>query len=118
MVVNSILAAILAHENQYSEETIIYHISSSSRGLPTNSDIKHFMFQYFRKNPWINKDGKTIRVRKPTLFSNISSFRRHVSTHYLPLLKVSFSYSFFNLDTFFSFCLLFFENLQSGKIHS
>lgn len=92
MVVNSILAAVIAHENQYSEEVVIYHISSSSRDHPLkNSDIISSTFDYFTQNPWVDKDGKTIKVRAPVRpFSSIASFRKHVSTHYLPLLKVGF----------------------------
>ncbi|KAL3335938.1 hypothetical protein AABB24_031921 [Solanum stoloniferum] len=101
LVVNAIFAAILAHENnQCSQQVLIYHISSSSRGPPRNSDIKHFMFHYFTKNPWINKDGKTIKVTKPILFSNISSFRRHISIHYSLLLKML---KFVNLVSFHRF---------------
>ncbi|XP_049410062.1 fatty acyl-CoA reductase 3-like [Solanum stenotomum] len=101
LVVNAIFAAILAHENnQCSQHVLIYHISSSSRGPPRNSDIKHFMFHYFTKNPWINKDGKTIKVTKPILFSNISSFRRHISIHYSLLLKML---KFVNLVSFHRF---------------
>lgn len=93
MVVNSILAAAIVHENQYSQEVVIYHISSSSRDPLKNADIMYFTFQYFTKNPWVNKDGKPIKVRAPLRpFSSKASFHKHVSTHYLPLLKVPFSY--------------------------
>ncbi|PHU15781.1 putative fatty acyl-CoA reductase 4 [Capsicum chinense] len=89
MVVNSILAAAIVHENQYSQEVVIYHISSSSRDPLKNADIMYFTFQYFTKNPWVNKDGKTIKVRAPLRpFSSKASFHKHVSTHYLPLLKM------------------------------
>uniref|UniRef100_M1AAF1 Fatty acyl-CoA reductase n=1 Tax=Solanum tuberosum TaxID=4113 RepID=M1AAF1_SOLTU len=90
MVVNSIVAAIIAHENQYSEDVVIYHISSSSRDGPLkNSDIMSSTFHYFTKNPWANKDGKTIKVETPLRpFSSIDSFRKHISIHYLPLLKM------------------------------
>ncbi|XP_060184885.1 fatty acyl-CoA reductase 3-like [Lycium barbarum] len=89
MVVNSILAATLTHENQHSKEVVVYHISSSSRDPLRNSDITFFMFHYFTQNPWINKDGKTINVRAPLRsFSSMASFRKHISTHYLPLLKM------------------------------
>ncbi|KAG5602787.1 hypothetical protein H5410_034157, partial [Solanum commersonii] len=90
MVVNSIVAVIIAHKNQYSEDVVIYHISSSLRDGPLkNSDIMSSTFHYFTKNLWANKDGKIIKVETPLRpFSSIDSFRKHISTHYLPLLKM------------------------------
>ncbi|XP_060173760.1 fatty acyl-CoA reductase 3-like [Lycium barbarum] len=89
MVVNSILAAALAHGNQHSQEVVVYHISSSSRDPLKISNIVLFSFHYFMQNPWVNKDGKTIKVRAPMRsFSSMASFSKHISTHYVPLLKM------------------------------
>ncbi|KAJ8551985.1 hypothetical protein K7X08_028428 [Anisodus acutangulus] len=91
MVVNSILAAIIAHigRNQHSSfQELIYHISSSGRNPLKSSDIRLFMFHYFTKNPWINKDGNIIKVGMPTLFSSMDSFRKYISTYYWPFLKI------------------------------
>lgn len=89
MVVNSILAAIIAHGNQYypSHESI-FHISSSEKNPLKSCDIQLFLFHYFTKNPWINKDGNIIKVGMPTLFSSMDSFQKYISTYYLPLLKI------------------------------
>ncbi|KAG5602790.1 hypothetical protein H5410_034160 [Solanum commersonii] len=89
MVVNTILAAVIAHENQYSQEVVIYHSSSSLNNPLKNSDLMLYAFHYFTKNPWTNKDGKTIKVKAPMRpFSSMASYRKHISTHYLPLLKM------------------------------
>ncbi|KAL3335939.1 hypothetical protein AABB24_031922 [Solanum stoloniferum] len=89
MVVNTILAAVLAHENQYSEEVVIYHSSSSLNNPLKFSDLMLYAFHYFTKNPWGDKDGKTIKVKAPMRpFSSMASYRKHISTHYLPLLKM------------------------------
>ncbi|XP_055830468.1 probable fatty acyl-CoA reductase 4 [Solanum dulcamara] len=89
MVVNTILAAILAHENQYSQEVAIYHSSSSLRNPLKISEIMLLAFHYFKQNPWANKDGKTIKVKAPMRpFSTMATYRKHISTHYLPLLKM------------------------------
>ncbi|XP_059314843.1 fatty acyl-CoA reductase 1-like [Lycium ferocissimum] len=90
MVVNAILAAIIAHTgNQYnSSQGLIYHISSSRRNPLKSSDIRLFLFNYFTKNPWINKDGNIIKVGMPTLFNSMDSFRKYISTYYWPLLKI------------------------------
>ncbi|KAM3374243.1 hypothetical protein P3S68_012957 [Capsicum galapagoense] len=90
MVVNSILAAVIAHENQYSQEVVIYHSSSSLSNPLKISEIMHFGFHYLTKNPWVNKNGKTIKVRAPMLpLSTMARFRKHIKIHYLPLLKGS-----------------------------
>ncbi|WMV35746.1 hypothetical protein MTR67_029131 [Solanum verrucosum] len=89
MVVNTILAAVIAHENQYSQEVVIYHSSSSLNNPLKISDLMLYAFHYFTKNPWANKDGKTIKVKAPMRpFSSMASYRKHISTHYLPLLKM------------------------------
>ncbi|XP_055836015.1 fatty acyl-CoA reductase 1-like isoform X2 [Solanum dulcamara] len=91
MVVNSILASIKAHignDQYYSSQELIYHISSSRRNPLKSSDIQLFLFHYFTKNPWINKDGNIIKVEKPTLFSSMDSFRKYISIYYWPLLKI------------------------------
>ncbi|XP_055824646.1 fatty acyl-CoA reductase 3-like [Solanum dulcamara] len=91
MVVDSILASILAHIGNYqyySSEELIYHISSSKINPLKSSDMQLFLFQYFTKNPWINKDGNIIKVGKLTLFSSMESFRSYTSTYYWPLLKI------------------------------
>ncbi|KAK4709152.1 hypothetical protein R3W88_030077 [Solanum pinnatisectum] len=91
MVVNSILASIIAHignDEYYSSEELIYHISSSGINPLKTSDISLFLFNYFTKNPWMTKDGNIIKVGKPTLFSSMDSFRKYISTYYWPLLKI------------------------------
>uniref|UniRef100_M1AAF2 Fatty acyl-CoA reductase n=1 Tax=Solanum tuberosum TaxID=4113 RepID=M1AAF2_SOLTU len=97
MVVNAILAAVITHENEHSEEVVIYHSSSSLNNPLKNSDFVLYLFHYFSKNPWTNKDGKTIKVKAPMRpFSSMASYRKHISTHYLPLLKVAKMLKFVN----------------------
>lgn len=89
MVVNSILAAIVAHENNKSSQNhFIYHISSSKINPSKVCDVKLCVFHYFTKNPWVGKDGNIIKVKEITLFSSMDSLRAHISRYYWPLLKV------------------------------
>ncbi|XP_015164951.1 fatty acyl-CoA reductase 3-like isoform X2 [Solanum tuberosum] len=91
MVVNSILASIIAHignDQHYPSQELIYHISSSKINPIKSLDIQSFLFHYFTKNPWMNKDGKIIKVGKHTLFSSMDNFRKYISTYYWPLLKI------------------------------
>ncbi|KAK6776498.1 hypothetical protein RDI58_027499 [Solanum bulbocastanum] len=91
MVVNSILASIITHignDQHYPSQELIYHISSSKINPIKSLDIQSFLYHYFTKNPWMNKDGNIIKVGKPTLFSSMDSFRKYISTYYWPLLKI------------------------------
>ncbi|XP_045829436.1 fatty acyl-CoA reductase 3-like [Trifolium pratense] len=85
MVVNAILVAIVAHAN-YPSETI-YHVGSSVRRPLIYSNLQEFGFRHFSVKPWINKDGKPIKVSKVMVFSNMDSFRRFMFIRYLLMLK-------------------------------
>jgi alcohol-forming fatty acyl-CoA reductase len=88
MVVNSILVAIVAHANHPNNDAI-YHVGSSVRRPLMYSDLQEFGFRHFTAKPWINKDGKPVKVGKVTVFSNMDNFRRFMFIRYLLMLKVS-----------------------------
>jgi len=88
MVVNSILVAIVAHAN-HPNNNAIYHVGSSIRRPLFYSDLQEFGFRHFTAKPYINKDGKPVKVGKVTVFSNMDSFRRFMFIRYLLMLKVS-----------------------------
>ncbi|XP_022944111.1 fatty acyl-CoA reductase 3-like [Cucurbita moschata] len=87
MVVNGIIMAILAHKLQPFGHTLIYHIGSSMRNAMSNIDLCSYILQYFTEKPWIDKDGKTIKIKKLTLFNDMASFHRHMTIRYLIFLK-------------------------------
>ena len=86
MVVNAILVAMVAHANHPNDT--IYHIGSSVRNPLRNGNLQDYGFRYFTAKPWINKEGKPVKVRKCTVLSNMDSFHRYMFIHYLLLLKV------------------------------
>ncbi|XP_057456000.1 fatty acyl-CoA reductase 3-like [Lotus japonicus] len=86
MVVNAILVAIVAHANGPSDNCI-YNIGSSIRRPLRYGDLQDFGFKYFSAKPWINKDGKPVKVGKVTVLSNMDSFRRYMFIRYLLMLK-------------------------------
>jgi fatty acyl-CoA reductase len=88
MVVNAILVAIVAHANHPS--VTIYHVGSSVRRPLTYKNLQEFGFRHFSVKPWINKDGKPVKVGKVTVFSNMDYFRRFMFVRYLLMLKVNF----------------------------
>ncbi|XP_060668888.1 fatty acyl-CoA reductase 1-like [Ziziphus jujuba] len=60
VVINSIMVAMAVNANQSSE--IIFHVGSSLRNPIYLSNIVNFMFQYFAKNPLIDKKGKLVKL--------------------------------------------------------
>lgn len=87
MVVNTIIMAMVAHDLQPTNQKI-YHVGSSSRNSMRYIDFKRFSYQYFTEKPWINKDGKAVKVGKVTIFNNMASFRKYMNIRYLVFLKV------------------------------
>ncbi|XP_061345409.1 fatty acyl-CoA reductase 3-like [Gastrolobium bilobum] len=84
MVVNAMLVTMVAHANQPSD--IIYHVGSSVRNPVRYLNLHDYCFRYFTAKPWINKDGKPVKVCKVTMLSNMASFRRYMFIRYqLPL---------------------------------
>lgn len=87
MVVNAIIAAMVAHANQPCDE-VIYHVGSSLRNPMRYSNFRDYLIQYFTNKPWMDHNGKPIKVNKLTIFNSISNFNRFIKIRYSPLLKV------------------------------
>ncbi|XP_027346886.1 fatty acyl-CoA reductase 3-like [Abrus precatorius] len=85
MVVNAILVAMVAHAKHPSDA--IYHVGSSLRRPLKYAKIQEYGLRYFTARPWINKDGKPVKVGKVTVLSNMDSFRRYMFLRYLIVLK-------------------------------
>ncbi|KAE8691708.1 Alcohol-forming fatty acyl-CoA reductase [Hibiscus syriacus] len=75
MVVNAMVVSMQVHyaDLQCSRETI-YHVSSLFRNPMKVSDLRKFVHCYFTKNPWIDTNGKIVKVGKGTVFSTPNSF--------------------------------------------
>ena len=91
MVVNSMIAAMVAHANEQPPFEIIYHVGSSLANPLRFSCIQDYGQRYFTKHPWVGKDGKPVRVGEVTVLNSMASFRRYMAIHYLLPLKVGFS---------------------------
>ncbi|KAE8693021.1 Fatty acid reductase 4 [Hibiscus syriacus] len=89
MVVNAMAVAMEVHyaDRQCSRETI-YHISSSSGNPMKLSDFHRFLHCYFTKNPWIDTNGKIVKVSKGTVFSTPHRFFLFMKLKYVLPLKV------------------------------
>ncbi|KAJ9699471.1 hypothetical protein PVL29_008185 [Vitis rotundifolia] len=86
MVVNCMIVAMVARANQPCE--MIYQVGSSLKNPLKLSDIHDFFFKYFHDNPWINKDGKAVKVRKSIVFSTRFVFHGYLAVRYMLPLKV------------------------------
>ncbi|KAJ4718845.1 Fatty acyl-CoA reductase [Melia azedarach] len=98
MVVNAMIVAMVSHARQPSA-TNIYQVGSSLRNPITLRNVLDYNFHYFTKNPWINNDGKCIKIEKVTILNNLDSFHKHMEKiQYLSPSKVCskhhFSYQF------------------------
>ncbi|XP_048501637.1 fatty acyl-CoA reductase 3 [Beta vulgaris subsp. vulgaris] len=72
MFVNSIIVAMKANVNKPC--LTIYQVGSSYRN-PVSFEVLHgFYLSYFSKNPWSNRDGNPIKIRKCFVLSNILIF--------------------------------------------
>ncbi|KAA8550181.1 hypothetical protein F0562_001865 [Nyssa sinensis] len=86
MMVNSIIMAIVVHANESSK--IIYHVGSSVRNPIRHANLEDFISRYFTRNPWIDRNGKPIKVGKLIVLSTMTSFRLYMAIRYKIPLKV------------------------------
>nr|XP_016508882.1 PREDICTED: fatty acyl-CoA reductase 3-like [Nicotiana tabacum] len=87
MVVNSIIAAMVAHRNR-SSHTTVYHISSSRSNQLNMGDIVQVFVDHFKKNPWIDERGKPVKVKKFHLLDSMASLHKYIAIHYKSLLMI------------------------------
>ncbi|XP_039154714.1 alcohol-forming fatty acyl-CoA reductase [Eucalyptus grandis] len=92
MVVNVMIVATAVHANQPISNKI-YHVGSSKKHPMAYSDLQDIIVSYFRDSPWINEDGKPVKVRKPRIMGSMASFHKHVRRYILlsKVLKVASS---------------------------
>ncbi|GLT48745.1 hypothetical protein SLA2020_223530 [Shorea laevis] len=85
MVVNAMIVAMVAHANQPSDD--IYQVGSSLSNPLRYGNLQDYGFRYFSAKPWINKEGKPVKVGKIRLLENMNSFHRYMAFRYLFPLK-------------------------------
>ncbi|KAJ4724786.1 Fatty acyl-CoA reductase [Melia azedarach] len=78
---------MVAHANQPSSNASIYQVGSSLRNPVRYTNLQDYGFRYFSKKPWINKDGKPVKVGKITVLSSMASFHRYMTIRYILPLK-------------------------------
>ncbi|KNA25656.1 hypothetical protein SOVF_004590, partial [Spinacia oleracea] len=86
MVVNSIIVAAMVHANQPGNPRI-YQIGSSVKNPASLASLHEMAYEYFKRHPWINKDGKPVIVGHVRVLGSMDSFKRYLTLHYLLPLK-------------------------------
>lgn len=86
MVVNAMMAAMVAQHQPSSSQVAVYHVSSSLRNPAPYAVLYRTGLRYFTENPRVGKNGQVVRTRKVHFFSTIASFRIYMVVKYrLPL---------------------------------
>ncbi|KAJ4823737.1 hypothetical protein Tsubulata_040564, partial [Turnera subulata] len=86
MVVNGMLVAMVAHANQPSLS--IYHTGSSKRNPITYREFRDYKFTYFKRRPWIGKNGEPVKVgRRMKMLGSTSIFHTYMFFRYSLKLK-------------------------------
>ncbi|CAI9262922.1 unnamed protein product [Lactuca saligna] len=87
MVVNAMIAAIVANVDQTFSVTI-YHVGSSVSNPLTNTMIQKYIYMYFTQHPWTNKNGKPVIVGKLRTLKSMASFQRYITLRFMLPLQV------------------------------
>ncbi|KAL7597130.1 hypothetical protein Lser_V15G28419 [Lactuca serriola] len=87
MVVNAMIAAIVANVDQTSSVTI-YHVGSSVSNPMTSTMIQKYIYMYFTQHPWTNKNGKPVIVSKLRTLKSMASFQRYITLRFMLPLQV------------------------------
>ncbi|XP_017980231.1 PREDICTED: fatty acyl-CoA reductase 1 isoform X1 [Theobroma cacao] len=99
MVVNAMAVAMVVHTN-YQSCQAIYHVSSSFKNPIKFGDLHKFVYHYFTKKPWINRDGQRVKVRKGTVLSTVNGFFLYMWIKYVFPLKVLYLVNILNCQYF------------------
>lgn len=84
-VVNAMIVAMVAHANQPSD--VIYQVGTSVSNPVRNEHLQELGYRYFSQKPWIDKEGKPVKVSKALVLGDMASFQRYMTIRYLLPLK-------------------------------
>ncbi|TVU04554.1 hypothetical protein EJB05_47668 [Eragrostis curvula] len=85
MVVNAMMAAMVAHSEEKGVQAV-YHATSSLRNSATYNDLYQGGRRYFYENPRLGKNGEVIPTKEMYFFNTIARFHLYmILTFKLPL---------------------------------
>ncbi|CAN6248197.1 unnamed protein product [Urochloa humidicola] len=87
MVVNAMLAAVVAHSEENGQAVVpVYHVTSSLRNPATYKVLYESGRRHFYKNPRVGENGEVIPTKEMRIFPTIARFRLYLMlTFKLPL---------------------------------
>ncbi|KAL6858736.1 hypothetical protein ACP4OV_017738 [Aristida adscensionis] len=85
MVVNAMMAAMVAHSGEWGVQ-VVYHVTSSLRNPATYHVLHDSGWRHFSENPRVGKNGEVIPTRDMYFFNTIARFHLYmILTYKLPL---------------------------------
>ncbi|XP_066326842.1 fatty acyl-CoA reductase 1-like [Miscanthus floridulus] len=86
MVVNAMMAAVVAHSGEKAAPQLVYHVTSSLRNPATYDVLYQSGRRHFYDNPRVGKDGRVIPTREMYFFNTIARFHLYmILTYKIPL---------------------------------
>ena len=86
MVVNAMMAAVVAHSGEKAAPQLVYHVTSSLRNPATYDVLYQSGRRHFYENPRVGKDGRVIPTREMYFFNTIARFHLYmILTYKIPL---------------------------------
>jgi fatty acyl-CoA reductase len=86
MVVNAMMAAVVAHSGERGAPQVVYHVTSSLRNPATYDVLYQSGRRHFYENPRVGKDGRVIPTREMYFFNTIARFHLYmILTYKIPL---------------------------------
>ncbi|MED6221463.1 hypothetical protein PIB30_054942 [Stylosanthes scabra] len=117
MVVNAMIVALVAQANQANH--IIYHLGSSISNPIKYHSLPEYGYRYFKANPWIDLNGKPVKVCRVTILASMAGFRRFMFLRYqLPLKEDSSCHEVGDLYKPYVFLDAVFDNMNTEKLLS
>ncbi|KAL8057805.1 hypothetical protein ABFX02_04G207300 [Erythranthe guttata] len=86
MVVNAMIVSIVANADE--PKQTIYHIGTSMSNPVHYRSLQNYGLRFFTERPWVDKNGKTVIVKKGKELGTMESVRRYMQIHYLIPLKM------------------------------
>ncbi|KAM7251842.1 hypothetical protein ACFE04_023725 [Oxalis oulophora] len=88
--IGNVVTMIRRGEKSYATPTFASatsHLQKASRQKEA-AKIKDYEYLYFIEKPYIDKEGKAVKVGTSTIFDTMAKFRRYMAIRYLLALKV------------------------------
>ncbi|KAI5021261.1 hypothetical protein ZWY2020_055106 [Hordeum vulgare] len=87
MVISAMMVAMAINWDKHNTQTI-YHVTSGHRNPLNYSNAEESLYEYFRANPRVSKDGRIIKNKRVLLFKKYTHFHLYMILRYKLALEV------------------------------